>query len=64
MAADGIKRPPRWLFTVLAVGALLASGIYLGMIRVEGISTGHVIRASAYGVFGLLMMWGVLGSRR
>lgn len=64
MGEDRTKRPPRWLFTILAVGAFWASGIYFGMIRVEGASTGHVICAIAYGVFGLLMMWGVLGSQK
>jgi hypothetical protein len=63
MAEDRSKSPPRWLFSILAVGALVACGIYLGMIRVEGVSTGHVIRAAGFGVLGLLMLWGALGKR-
>jgi len=59
MKASG-GRPPRWLFAILTVGGLLASGIYLGMMRVEGAITGHVVRAVAYGAFGLLMLWGAL----
>jgi hypothetical protein len=51
------------LFAILTVGAFLASGIYLGLIRAEGSSTGYVVRAILYGVLGLLMLWGVLGKR-
>ena len=58
-----VRQPPRWLFTILTVGALLASGIYIGMIHVEGASTGHIVRAAGYGVFGLLMLWGALDKR-
>ena len=34
------------------------------MMRLEGATTGHVVRAAVYGVFGLLMLWGALGSRQ
>lgn len=54
---------PRWLFSVLTVGGFIACGIYLGMIRAEGVSTGYVIRVIGFGLFGLLMLWGVLGKR-
>jgi len=57
------KLPPRWFFSILVVGAFVACGIYLGMIRVEGVSTWHVVRAIGFGVLGLLMLWGVLGKR-
>lgn len=57
------KLPPRWFFSILVVGTFVACGIYLGMIRVEGVSTGHVVRAVGFGVLGLLMLWGVLGKR-
>ena len=63
MAERGVRRPPGWFFAILTVGGLLASGLYLGMMRVEGATAGHVLRATAYGVFGLLMLWGVLGKR-
>ena len=58
-----IKLPPRWFFSILAAGTFVACGIYLGMIRAEGVSTGHVARAGGFGVVGLLMLWGVLGKR-
>jgi hypothetical protein len=56
-------RPPRWLFAILSVGGLLACGIYLGMMRVEAATAGHVVRAVVYGAFGLLMLWGALGGK-
>ena len=55
--------PPRWVFAILTAGAFLASGVYLGMIRVEGATTGDVIRAAAFGALGLLTLWGVTGKR-
>ena len=54
---------PRWLFSILTVGGFIACGIYLGMIRAEGMSTIHAIRVAGFGIFGLLMLWGVLGKR-
>lgn len=62
-AKNGARRPPRWLFALLTAGAFLACGIYLGMIRIEGATTGHILRAAVFGAFGLLMLWGVLGKR-
>jgi len=63
MAYRGLPFPPRWFFSILSVGGFIACGIYLGMIRVEGASAGHVIRSVGYGVLGLLMFWGVVGRR-
>jgi len=63
MGERRIKSPPRWFFSILAVGAFVACGVYLGIIRADGVSTGHVIRAVGFGVLGLLMLWGVLGKR-
>lgn len=61
VATRRTKLPPRWFFSILVVGTFVACGIYLGMIRAEGVSTGHVVRAAGFGVLGLLMLWGVLG---
>jgi len=55
--------PPCWIFTVLTVGGLIACGLYIGIMRVEGTSTGNLLRAAGFGVFGLLMLWGVLARR-
>lgn len=56
------RRVPWWLFAVIAVGALLASGIYLGIVSVEGPSTGHLVRALSFGVLGLVALWGATHS--
>ena len=63
MVERASARFPRWLFAILAVGGLVASGLYIGMMRVEGSSTGGIVRVAAYGIFGLLMMWGAVGRR-
>ena len=55
-------RVPRWVFAVIAVGALVASGIYLGIMSVEGPSTGDLVRAVVFGVLGLVMLWGATHS--
>ena len=51
---------PRWLFAILAIGGLIASGIYIGIISVEGLSGIRVMQAIGFGVLGLLMFWGAL----
>ena len=51
---------PRWIFAIIMIGALLSCGIYLGIMRSEGTSTGHVIRAACFALLGALMLWGVL----
>jgi len=63
VASGGMRSPPRWLFTVLAVGGLLAAGLYLGLIHAEGSSTGYFLRAIGFGALGALMMWGAIGRR-
>ena len=54
---------PWWLFAVIAVGALLASGIYLGIMSVEGPAPGRIVQAVAFGLLGLFMLWGATHSR-
>lgn len=51
-------RFPRWIFAVIAIGGLLASGIFLGILSVEGVSTARVLQAAGFGLLGLLMFWG------
>jgi hypothetical protein len=55
-------RVPWWVFAVIAVGALVASGIYLGIMSVEGPSTGDLVRAVVFAVLGLVMLWGATHS--
>lgn len=54
---------PRWLFVLLAIGGLLASGIYIGVMSVAGFAYFRLLLAIGYGVFGLVMFWGALHSR-
>jgi hypothetical protein len=63
VAGRTAKFLPRWFFSILAVGSFVACGIYLGMIRGEDVSTGHVVRVVGFGVLGLLMLCGALGRR-
>ena len=63
MTNDKARRLPSWMFTVLMVGGFLACGIYLGIMRAEGATAGHVLRAVGFGALGFLMLWGVLAKR-
>jgi hypothetical protein len=54
---------PRWLFAILAIGGLLASGIYLGIMSVEGYAGAHLAQAIGFGLMGLVMFWGAIQSR-
>jgi len=60
MGKNGKQIFPRWLFAMLAVGGLLASGIYIGIISVQGYTNTRFIQAAGFGIFGLLMLWGAL----
>ena len=53
-------RPPRWLFAVIMIGGFVACGIYLGLMRAEGISAGDLLRAIGFGTLGFLMLWGMV----
>lgn len=54
---------PRWLFAILAIGGLLASGIYIGIMSVEGFSEMRFFQATGFGILGLLMFWGATSRR-
>jgi hypothetical protein len=54
---------PWWLFAIIAIGALLASGIYLGIMSVEGFTGTHMVQAVGFGVLGLIMFWGATHRR-
>jgi hypothetical protein len=51
---------PRWLFALLAIGGLLASGIYIGIMSIEGFAGMHLTQAAGFGLLGLLMFWGAI----
>jgi len=54
---------PRWLFALLAIAGLLASGIYIGVMSVEGFTGMRLVQAMGFGILGLLMFWGALANR-
>lgn len=51
---------PRWLFTLLAIGGLLAAGVYIGIMSAEGFSNLRLAQAAGFGILGLLMFWGAI----
>jgi len=55
---------PRWLFALLAIGGLIACGIYLGVMSVEGFSPLRLAQMAGFGVFGLVMLWGALSQSK
>jgi hypothetical protein len=57
-----VRTPPRWVFALLAAGGLLASGVYIGIMSVEGASGARLLQAAGYGALGLVMFWGALKS--
>jgi hypothetical protein len=52
------NRVPWWVFGLIAVGALVASGINVGIMSVEGTSGMRIVQALGFGVLGLTMFWG------
>ena len=55
---------PRWLFALLAIGGLLASGIFIGIMSVENYSNVRLAEAVGFGIMGLLMFWGAYSGRK
>ena len=53
---------PRWLFAILAIGGLMASGIYLGIMSIEGFTNVRLAQTACFGIMGLIMFWGALHS--
>jgi len=51
---------PRCIFVILAIGGLLASGIYIGIVTVEGATGTRIAQIVGFGVWGLLMLWAAL----
>ena len=63
MKEKQVQSLPRWASVFLAVGTSWASGLYLGMLMVEGSSTAYLIRIIGFGVVGLVMAWGSAAKR-
>lgn len=54
------KQFPKWLFAILAIGGLVAAGIFIGIMSINGITLLRLVQAGAFNIFGLLMFWGAL----
>jgi len=54
---------PKWIFAILAIGGLLASGIFLGIMSVEGFTNMRLAQAMGFGLMGLIMFWGAISRR-
>jgi hypothetical protein len=57
------NRVPWWLYALIAVGTLLASGIYIGIMSVEGTTSMHTVQAVGFGLLGVIMLWGATHNR-
>jgi hypothetical protein len=49
---------PWWLFALIAIGGLLACGIYIGIMSVKGVTVVRLAQAFGFGILGLIMFWG------
>jgi hypothetical protein len=63
MEKTGKRSFPRWLFAIIAIGGLFASGIYVGIMSIEGFAGAHLAQASGFGLLGLIMFWGAIQRR-
>ena len=63
MEKTGKQSFPRWLFAIIAIGGLLASGIFLGIMSVEGLTGVRLVQAVGFGILGLIMFWGAIQRR-
>lgn len=57
MVSGSRRLPPPWLFLVLAAGALISSGIYIGKMRMGDTTTGCLVSAVAFGALGVLLLF-------
>lgn len=39
---------PRWVFVILAMGSFWASGVYMGIQSVDGVSLAHLLRVIGF----------------
>jgi len=64
--ASGMTGPPRWLYFILSVCSLMASGIHLGLAVTAGFSAGRILRVVVFGLLGMLwvLMYGAGGRHR
>jgi hypothetical protein len=63
MKKTGKSAFPKWLFAIIAIGGLVACGIFLGIMSVEGVTGMRLVQTAGFGIMGLLMFWGAIQSR-
>ncbi len=51
---------PRWIFVMIAIGGLVACGIFIGIMSVEGATSLRFIQAIGFGLMGLVTFWGAI----
>ncbi|MBI9044667.1 MAG: hypothetical protein JEZ06_09290 [Anaerolineaceae bacterium] len=49
---------PKWIFAVIAIGALFSSGIFTGILSIEGFTNLRFLQTLGFGLLGLIMFWG------
>ena len=54
------KSFPRWIFAIIAIGTLVACGIFVGIMSVEGATSLRFIQAIGFGLVGLVTFWGAI----
>ena len=69
MKEDGNKKEPNmsqnsltsktltWIFFVVGAGSLIAAGIYLEKVMLLGPSLWDALRAVAFGLMGIVVLW-------
>ena len=62
MSTNNKRSFPRQLFALLAVSGLVACGIFIGIMSIEGASGLRLAQAGGFGLMGLAMFWGALKS--
>lgn len=63
MSTEQKGKFPRWIFAIISVGSLLASGIFIGILSIEGYDALRLVEALVFGIVGLVMFWGAYSRR-
>ena len=53
-----------WIFFVISVGSLIAAGIYLEKVIVHGQSLWDILRAIAFGMLGIGVLWAIIFTKK
>ena len=53
-----------WIFFVISVGSLIAAGIYLEKMNLLGPSLWDSLRAIAFGMLGIGVLWAIIFTKK